>query len=79
MIEEHIQDGDYVVVERGEQARNGQTVVAVVGESDATLKKFYKRGSRVTLEPANRALRPIQVHASDVSIRGVVRGLLRRY
>jgi len=79
MIEEHIQDGDYVVVERVDQARNGQTVVAVVGETDATLKKFYKRGSRVTLEPANRSLRPIQLHASEVSIRGVVRGLLRRY
>ncbi len=79
MIEEHIQNGDYVVVEGTNQARNGQTVVALVKGTDATLKRFYKKGSTVTLEPANRRLRPIRLHASEVSIRGIVRGLLRRY
>jgi len=79
MIEEQIRDGDYVVVESRSEARNGETVVALVGGSDATLKKLYRRGSRVELRPANAALRPIEVPASEVRIRGVVRGLLRRY
>ena len=79
MIEEHICDGDFVVVESRAEARNGETVVALVHGSEATLKRFYQRGPRVTLEPANQALRPIEVPAADVQIRGVVRGLLRRY
>lgn len=79
MIDEHIQDGDYVVVESTQEARNGQTVVALVRGKEATLKKFYRRGRRIILEPANQALRPIQLAAEDVEVRGVVRGLLRRY
>lgn len=79
MIEDHIQDGDYVVVESRQEARNGETVVALIRGSEATLKKFYRRGSKVVLEPANRALRPIELPAQDVQIRGVVRGLLRSY
>ena len=79
MIEDHIQDGDYVVVERRAEARNGETVVALVRGEEATLKKFYQRGSKVVLEPANQALRPIEVPAAEVQVRGVVRGLLRRY
>jgi len=79
MIEEQIRDGDYVVVERRKEARNGETVVALVGGSDATLKKFYRRGAKVVLEPANQALRPIEVPASEVEIQGVVRGLVRQF
>jgi repressor LexA len=79
MIDEHIQDGDYVVVEQRHEARNGETVVALVRGSEATLKKFYRRGPKVVLEPANQSLRPIEVPAADVEIRGVVRGLLRSY
>ncbi len=79
MIEEQIRDGDYVVVERRKEARNGETVVALVGGSEATLKKFYRRGSKVVLEPANQALRPIEVPAAQVELQGVVRGLLRQY
>ncbi len=79
MIEEHIADGDYVVVESRAEARNGETVVALVGGTDATLKKFYKKGAKVVLEPRNQALRPIEVPAGDVQIRGVVRGLLRSF
>ena len=48
-------------------------------DSEATLKKFFKRGNKITLEPANRTLRPIELHASEVTIRGIVRGLLRKY
>ena len=79
MIDEQIRDGDYVVVERRTEARNGETVVALVGGSDATLKRFFRRGAKVVLEPANQALRPLEVPASQVEIQGVVRGLLRRY
>jgi len=79
MIEEQISDGDFVVVESRHEARNGETVVALVRGEEATLKKFFKRGPKVVLEPANQALRPIEVPAGDVQIRGVVRGLLRTY
>ena len=79
MIEEQIRDGDYVVLERRNEARNGETVVALVEGSDATLKKFYRHGAKVVLEPANQALRPIEVPASNVEIQGVVCGLLRQY
>jgi repressor LexA len=53
--------------------------VALVRGSEATLKRFQRRGSRVILEPANPALRPLELPARDVQIQGVVRGLLRRY
>ncbi len=79
MIDEQIRDGDYVVVERRPEVRDGQTVVALIEGRDATLKKFYRRGARVRLVPANAAMRPIEVPAQDVELRGVVRGLLRRY
>jgi repressor LexA len=79
MIDEHIRDGDFVVVERRSEARNGETVVARVRGTETTLKKFYRRGAKVVLEPANQALRPLEVPASEVAIEGIVRGLLRTY
>lgn len=79
MIEDQIRDGDFVVVESRPQAQNGETVVAVVGGDEATLKRFYQRGASVRLQPANSTMQPIDVPASDVEIRGVVRGLLRQY
>ncbi len=79
MIEEQIRDGDYVVVESRPEARNGETVVALLRGEEATLKKFYRKGSRVRLEPANARMQPIEVPARDVEIRGVVRALLRQY
>ena len=79
MIDEQIRDGDYVVVESRPEARNGETVVAVLRGEEATLKKFYKKGARVRLEPANARMQPIEVPAADVEIRGVVRALLRPY
>ena len=79
MIEDQICDGDVVVIERRDQARNGETVVALVGGDEATLKRFYQRGEQVELVPANSSMEPIEVHASEVQIRGVVRGLMRTF
>ena len=79
MIDERICDGDYVVVESRAVAREGEKVVALLRGEEATLKTFRPRGRSVVLEPANAALDPIEVPAEDVEIRGVVRGLVRRY
>jgi len=79
MIEDQICDGDYVVVEQREEARDGETVVALIRGSDATLKKFYRDGPVVRLVPANASYETISVPADEVQIRGVVSGLLRRY
>lgn len=79
MIEDQIRDGDYVVVESRSEARNGETVVALIRGEEATLKRFYRRGRTVTLQPANAALEPIEVPARELEVRGVVRGLVRRY
>ena len=79
MIDEQIRDGDFVVVESRPEARDGETVVALVRGEEATLKKLYRKGAKVRLVPANAALAPMEFHARDVQVRGVVRGLLRRY
>ena len=79
MIEEHIQDGDYVVVESRAYAREGETVVALIRGEEATLKRFRPRGKTVRLEPANARLQPIDIPADELEIRGVVRGLVRRF
>jgi repressor LexA len=79
MIEDQICDGDYVVVESRPEARDGETVVAVVGGRDATLKRFFRQGRDIRLQPANQSMQPIEVPASEVEVRGVVRGLLRQY
>jgi len=77
MIEESIQPGDYVICRRTETAENGQIVVAVVNDGEATLKRFYKEQDRIRLQPANAKYEPI--YASDCRIQGVVIGLLRRF
>ena len=77
MIEDHICDGDLVVYEERSNARNGDTVVALVDGNQATLKRFYKEGNRVRLQPANRDYKPI--YTRNVEIQGVVIGVLRRF
>jgi repressor LexA len=79
MIEEQIRDGDYVIVEKRHDAGNGETVVALLDNGEATLKKLYREPDRIRLQPANAALRPIYVDPDGVRIQGVVIGVLRKY
>lgn len=78
MIEDHIADGDYVIIERREQASNGETVVALLDDGQATLKRYYKERGRVRLQPANSNMAPIYVD-KDIKIQGVLIGVLRAY
>jgi repressor LexA len=80
MIDDHLCDGDYVVIERRENARNGEQVVALLDSGEATLKRFYKEGGgKIRLQPANRAMEPRIVNADQCRIQGVVIGVLRSY
>lgn len=80
MIEDHILDGDYVVVEPTQVANQGEVVVALVGGDDATLKRFYREGpGKIRLQPANSEMQPIIVPAGEVKIQGRVVGVLRKF
>lgn len=80
MRDEHIADGDCIIVEPAETARNGQTVVALVNGTEATVKKFYQEKSQVRLQPANDQYKPIIVKDPNyVVIQGHVVGLIRKY
>src|SRR5438270_5129870 len=79
MIDDHLCDGDYVVIERRENARNGEQVVALLDSGEATLKRFYKEGSKIRLQPANKTMEPRIVDADRCKIQGVVIGVLRSY
>ena len=79
MIDDHICDGDLILLERVMQARDGDIVVALVAGSETTLKRFYREGDTVRLQPANAALKPIVVPARDVQIQGRLLAVLRKY
>jgi len=79
MQDEHIVDGDYVLVEKIKVAHNGDIVVALVDGSDATLKRFYREGDNTRLQPSNVNMQPIIVPAASVAIQGRVIGVLRKY
>ncbi|MEW5913720.1 MAG: transcriptional repressor LexA [Thermodesulfobacteriota bacterium] len=79
MIDEHIRPGDIIVVEERRTAENGQTVVALINESDVTLKKFYLERDHIRLEPANATMEPIILRHEQVRVLGVVAGLIRHY
>lgn len=76
MIEDHISEGDFVIVNKQSSCRDGEIVVALVDGQEATLKRFYKERDRVRLEPANSSMKPI--YANNVDILGVVVGVIRR-
>lgn len=80
MIEEHILDGDYILVEKTGQVADGDIAVALLGGSESTLKRFYREpDGRVRLQPANARLKPLVVPAAEVAVQGRVIGVLRRY
>jgi repressor LexA len=79
MIDDHLMDGDYVVIERRETARNGEQVVALFDSGEATLKRYYKEGGKIRLQPANPTHQPRIVDPDKVRIQGVVIGVLRSY
>tara|TARA_Y100001960_G_C14516963_1_gene749347 strand:- start:76 stop:675 length:600 start_codon:yes stop_codon:yes gene_type:complete len=79
MIGDHIQNGDYVIVERRNVAENGETVVALIDNDQATLKRFYREGDRIRLQPSNPDMKPIFVREGDFAIQGVVISVLRKF
>ena len=79
MQDEHILDGDYVLIEKTRTAHNGDIVVALVDKSDATLKRLYREGENIRLQPSNVNMKPIIVPAASVDVQGRVIGVLRKY
>ena len=79
MQDEHILDGDYVLVEKTKVAHNGDIVVALVEGSEATLKRLYREGENIRLQPSNARMKPIIVPAKNVAVQGRVIGVLRKY
>ena len=79
MIEDHIQNGDYVIVERRNVAENGETVVALIDNDRVTLKRFYREGDRRRLQPSHPNLKPIFVREGDFAVQGVVISVLRKF
>jgi repressor LexA len=80
MIDEHIESGDFIVVHSRQEAADGEMVVALVDNTSATVKRFYREpGGWIRLQPANENVRPIRVHEDSVLIQGVVVGVMRKY
>ncbi|WP_294236239.1 transcriptional repressor LexA [uncultured Sphingomonas sp.] len=79
MVEAGILDGDYALIRRTDVARDGQIVVALIDDSEATLKYFRREGSMVRLDPANRAYDPQRYSPAQVRVQGKLSGILRRY
>ncbi len=79
MVDEHIIDGDYIIVEARTEARDGEVVVALLDGEEATLKRLFHELDHIRLQPANPAMAPIRVQAESLQIQGVVIGVLRKY
>ncbi|MCA1591614.1 MAG: transcriptional repressor LexA [Acidobacteria bacterium] len=77
MIDEHICDGDIALIENRTEARDGEIVVALVEGAGTTLKRLFRQGQEIELRPANSQVAPIRLHASQVAVQGIFRGLLR--
>ena len=78
MVDDNIQDGDVVVIEKRESAENGQSVVAMINGEQVTLKKFYVERDGIRLQPANPKMDPIYLKNEEVQILGIVTGVIRR-
>ena len=79
MIEDHICDGDFVLIEKTGEAKNGDVVVALVNGMETTLKRFYDEHDFVRLQPANATMEPIRVPKASVQIQGRLIAVLRKY
>jgi repressor LexA len=80
MVEDHICNGDFVLVKKTESAKNGDIVVALIGGTEATLKRYYSEpDGRVRLQPANSSMEPILVDPANLQIQGRVLGVMRKY
>jgi repressor LexA len=80
MRDDHILDGDFIVVEQTQVANPGEIVIALVGEDEATVKRFYREpGGKIRLQPANSEMLPIVLPSDDVKIQGKVVGVLRKF
>ena len=79
MVDEQVREGDYVIVENRTDPRNGELVVALLNGVNAVLKKFYREKNQIRLQPAHPTMKPIFVHEEDLTIQGVVVGLMRKY
>lgn len=80
MIDEHILDGDLVVVHGQQSAENGEMVIALVNGTEATVKTFYReQGGWIRLQPANSTMQPLRFLERDVLIQGIVVGVIRKY
>ncbi len=77
MVDDGILDGDYVIVERNFYPQNGDVVVALLNNENATLKRYYREKSRIRLQPSNKAMRPI--YTKNPVVQGIVRAVMRRY
>jgi repressor LexA len=78
MIDDNIQDGDIVIIEKRESAENGQSVVAMINGEQVTLKKFYVERDGIRLQPANPEMEPIYLKNEEVQILGIVTGVIRQ-
>jgi repressor LexA len=79
MVDEGILDGDFALIRRVDTARDGEIVVALIDESEATLKTFRREGQMIRLDPANRQYEPQRYRPDQVRIQGKLAGLIRRY
>lgn len=79
MIEDHICDGDFVLIQKTDRVRNSDIVVALVDGMEATLKRYYDEGDRIRLQPANSAMAPIYVNRGNLDIQGRLLAVLRKY
>jgi len=79
MIEEHIRDGDFVIVKEQQAAENGEVVIALVRGTEVTIKNFYRENEYIRLQPANANLEPLILQEESVAIQGVVVGILRKF
>ena len=79
MVEEGILDGDFALIRRVDTARDGEIVVALIDEAEATLKTFRREGQMIRLDPANRMYEPQRYRPEQITIQGRLAGLIRRY